>query len=171
MKHVQMAAIALSLPALDGLAAEDLVAFVAEDELPLRGVAGWADWRLCGELTRQVKAGLFSGKAGETLLTVSNGRLPARRIFLFGVGPKASASHAALAPALAAVARAGGRSVAVEVPGGAPLDARSRVLQDAAREAGLREVVLLHEEEAATGRRAMAAISGTVPGLPLGGSR
>lgn len=164
---MEIAATRLSLAALDRLDVPDLVAFVGA-ERPLRGLAGWADWRLCGELTRLVKAGRFSGAAGEALLTVTGGRLPAGRIFLFGLGPKPGPAETWLAPALAAVARAGGTAVGVEVPGSAPLAERSRALQAAARAAGLARVVLLHEEREGAAERTVAGTSDTVAGLPLG---
>lgn len=171
---LQVAAAPLSLGALDRLDVGDLIAFVAEDELPLRGLAGLVDWRLCGGLTRQVRAGILSGAAGEVLLTVSGGRLPVQRIFLFGVGRVASLERsrpgAWLPEALAAVARAGGRRVATELPAWeeVPLKVRVRNLAEAAREAGLEKVVLLHPDERAADR-ALAVAAETFGGIRLAG--
>ena len=38
----------LSLAALDGLQAQDLVLFCASDERPLKAAAGYVDWRTNG---------------------------------------------------------------------------------------------------------------------------
>lgn len=74
-----------SLKELDGLQVDALALFVGA-ERPLRGLPGFADWRLCGALSRVIRAGHFEGKLGEALLLPSSGRLPAPRVFCFGVG-------------------------------------------------------------------------------------
>jgi hypothetical protein len=56
------------------------------DERPLRGAAGLADWRLCGRLSRLIKAGRASGAQGETVMMPPGRRLPFRRLVLFGLG-------------------------------------------------------------------------------------
>ncbi|WP_373049377.1 M17 family peptidase N-terminal domain-containing protein [Vulgatibacter sp.] len=171
-KGLQLGTAPLSLDGLDGLGVPDLVAFVAEDERPLRGLAGLVDWRLCGALTRQVKAEHFAGRAGDALLTVSGGRLPAGRIFLFGVGPSASVVKgrpgAWLHEALDAVARAGGMRIALALPawGDVPVNVLARALTEAARDAGLEQVVLLHGDERAADR-ALAVAAETFPGVSL----
>lgn len=73
----------LGLPALDSLQSDALVVFVGP-ERPLQGLAGYADWRLCGALSRAIRQGLFSPEMGEVLLLPSDGRLAATRIFCFG---------------------------------------------------------------------------------------
>lgn len=50
------------------------------------GSAGYLDWRLCGRLSRMIKAGQFTGARGEALLTSTLGRIPAGRVFLLGMG-------------------------------------------------------------------------------------
>lgn len=57
-----------------------------EDERPLHGVAGLVDWRLCGRVSRLVKAGRVSGKSGDSVMMPAGRRLPFRRLFLFGLG-------------------------------------------------------------------------------------
>ena len=56
------------------------------DERPLRGAAGLADWRLCGRLSRLIKAGRASGARGETVMLPPGRRLRFRRLVLFGLG-------------------------------------------------------------------------------------
>ncbi len=75
----------LGLPALDALRVDALAVFVGP-ERPLQGLAGFADWRLCGALSRTIRAGQFEGGYGEALLIPSAGRLPVDRIFCFGLG-------------------------------------------------------------------------------------
>jgi hypothetical protein len=56
------------------------------DERQLRGAAGLADWRLCGRLSRLIKAGKASGAQGETVLMPPGRRLRFDRLVLFGLG-------------------------------------------------------------------------------------
>jgi len=56
------------------------------DERPLRGAAGLADWRLCGRLSRLLKARRATGGVGETLLMPPGKRLKFARVMLFGLG-------------------------------------------------------------------------------------
>ncbi len=51
-----------------------------------RGVAGAADWRLCGRLARMLRDGVFKGELGEHTLMPSMGRFGATRMFLLGLG-------------------------------------------------------------------------------------
>ncbi|MEQ8272686.1 MAG: M17 family peptidase N-terminal domain-containing protein [Deltaproteobacteria bacterium] len=51
-----------------------------------RGVAGAADWRLCGRLARMLRDGVFLGALGEHTLMPSMGRFGAARLFLLGLG-------------------------------------------------------------------------------------
>ena len=56
------------------------------DERPLRGAAGLADWRLCGRLSRLLRARRASGERGETVLLPPGRRLKFKRVMLFGLG-------------------------------------------------------------------------------------
>lgn len=58
-----------------------------EDERPLRGAAGLCDWRLCGRLSRLIKARRALGAKGETLMMPPGRRLRFTRLVLFGLGP------------------------------------------------------------------------------------
>lgn len=128
-----------SLDALEGVDA--LVLLVAEDERPLVGAAGYADWRLCGELSRLLAEGHFTGAPGESLLMPLSGRFPLARLFVLGLGKRAGLDAGRLGQALAAaarvVARAGATSVALEVPGAGQLPEPQRL-------AALREHFLPH---------------------------
>jgi Cytosol aminopeptidase family, N-terminal domain len=123
----------LSLETLDTLEGVDtLCLFVAEDERPLSGAAGLSDWRLCGQLSRLLVAGFFSGAADDSVLLPSNGRMGPGRIVVFGLGRRerltdGPALGARLAAAAAVLDRAGALSVALEVPGAGRLDDAERV--------------------------------------------
>lgn len=112
---------------LDALAGVDaLCLFVAEDDRPLPGSAGFVDWRLCGALSRVLQAGFFTGMKDDWLLLPSDGRLPFPRIFAVGLGSRKALDEEALGEALAGAARvlskAKVESVALELPSGGRLD-------------------------------------------------
>lgn len=71
---------------LDEAAPDALVLTFFSDERPLRGAAGLCDWRLCGRLSRMLKAGKLKGDLGEVTLYPPP-RLPFSRLVLFGLGP------------------------------------------------------------------------------------
>ncbi len=68
---------------------ETLLLPVPEDERPLRGDAGWIDWRLCGEISRSLLSGRVTGKFGEAILLPGRAPLRAARVLVLGVGPRA----------------------------------------------------------------------------------
>lgn len=78
--------ITVDLPTLDSLDAEAVAVFLWSDVRPLKGVAGFIDWRVCGGLSRLLAQQLFTGRRGETLLYPVRGRFGPRRLFLFGLG-------------------------------------------------------------------------------------
>jgi len=123
----------LSLETLDTLEGVDtLCLFVAEDERPLSGAAGLSDWRLCGQLSRLLVDGFFSGAADDSVLLTSNGRMAPGRIVVFGLGRKDRLSDgpalgARLAAAASVLDKAGALSVALEVPGAGRLADAERV--------------------------------------------
>jgi len=69
---------------------ETLAVPIPADERPLRGNAGFVDWRLGGELSRQLKSGFVSGEPGEAVLLPAQRPFAAARILLFGLGPAES---------------------------------------------------------------------------------
>ena len=121
----------VSLAGLDGLSGVDsLCLFVGEDERPLRGAAGFADWRLCGGLSKILRRGLFAGASGDKLLLPAQGRLPVGRIFALGIGTTRGLTGAKLAGVLSEAAetlrRAGATSAALEIPGAGTIPEEDR---------------------------------------------
>jgi hypothetical protein len=121
----------LTLEAIDQAAAESLCLFVASDERPLTGLAGLADWRLSGRLSRLLRAGLLTGDAGEAVLTQPGARMGYRKLFLFGLG-SSDQSEASLvlriADALRQLVQAGVREAALHLPSRVSPEAGIRVL-------------------------------------------
>jgi hypothetical protein len=142
----------LGLPAIDALDVDALAVFVGP-ERPLQGIAGFADWRLCGAISRTIRGGLFDGAPDEALLLPSGGRMYPARIFCFGLP-----SAAALAPdaflrasrqVCEAMARAGSEAFASALP---PLDGdlplAARLWLEASMVRPVRRQVLLGEARA-----------------------
>jgi hypothetical protein len=101
--------------------ADLLVAPLWSGDRPPQGVAGYADWHLCGFLSRLILAGRLAGAPGETTLIAVQGRLLAPRLLLLGCGGRGSTfdADAGVAHARRAAAVAGDlkvSSVAIEVP-------------------------------------------------------
>lgn len=76
----------LDLERWDEARRDALVLPVFEDDRPLRGAAGLADWRLCGRLSHLVRSDRATAASGETLLLPPGPRLQFRRILWFGLG-------------------------------------------------------------------------------------
>jgi hypothetical protein len=126
----------IGLEGLDALGGVDaLCLFVAEDDRPLPGTAGYVDWRLSGALSRVLKQGFFTGVKDDWLLLPSDGRIPIPRIFAVGLGARKNLDPGALGKALASAAqvldKAKVESVALELPSGGRLDeaAQAEALQ------------------------------------------
>jgi len=124
-----------SLAALDALVNVDaLCLLVGQDERPLGGAAGYADWRLDGALSRVLLDRFFEGALNEQLLMPGVG-LPVQRILVLGVGPRAQLDRArldeVLARAAATLRKALVSSVAVGVP--EALTATDEAIADAVR--------------------------------------
>jgi hypothetical protein len=83
----------LGLPALDALDVDALAVLVGP-ERPLQGLAGFADWRLCGLISRAIRDESYQPETGEALLRPSGGRIAVPRIFCFGA-PEAPRDAAA----------------------------------------------------------------------------
>jgi leucyl aminopeptidase len=126
----------MGLEGLDALAGVDaLCLFVAEDDRPLPGTAGFVDWRLSGALSRVLKQRFFTGARQDWLLLPSDGRLPITRIFVVGLGLRKELDADTLGRAMANAAQVLGKaqveSVAMEIPGGGRVDeaAQAQALQ------------------------------------------
>jgi hypothetical protein len=108
------------LAGLDRLDAEGVAVFLFSDVRPVRGVAGYVDWRLCGELSRCIERGLFAAAAGETMLLPTAGRFGRRRVFVFGLGLAHGADESrfrsAVRTAVEVMRRAGVETLALAAP-------------------------------------------------------
>ncbi len=123
----------LTLEAIDQAAAESLCLFVAADERPLTGLAGLADWRLSGRLSRLLRSGLLTGDAGEAVLTPPGSRLAFQKLFLFGVGKTGQTEEqlvTRVAEALRKLAQAGVQEAAMQLPSRLPVEVGIRTLID-----------------------------------------
>lgn len=121
----------IGLEALDSLDGYDaLCLFVGEDQRPLRGAAGYVDWRLCGALSRVLLERFFTGAEGDTLLLPTHGRFPVSRIFVIGLGNTRGMTPESLGRALERAAqtlqKAKVENVAVELPAEGALDEGTR---------------------------------------------
>jgi hypothetical protein len=83
---MSISVVTLDLGKWEEVARDALVLPVFREDRPLRGAAGLVDWRLCGRLSRLMRAGKASGVAGETLLLPATRRLRFTRILWFGLG-------------------------------------------------------------------------------------
>jgi hypothetical protein len=122
----------LTMEAVDQADAEALCLFVAADERPLTGLAGLADWRLCGRLSRMLRSGIVTGSGGEALLTPPGSRLSFQKLFVFGLGDSASEDELAgrVADALKRLVHAGVRDAALQLPARLPPERGVRTLME-----------------------------------------
>ena len=139
----------LGLAAIDALDVDAVAVFVGPDR-PLQGFAGFLDWRLCGAISRAIRAGTFDGVDGEALLLPSAGRISAGRVFCFGLAREPLPPDRwlnASRSACEAMARAGSDAFATSPPpleGGDPALA-ARLWLEAALVRPVRRQVLLGE--------------------------
>jgi hypothetical protein len=86
-----MASVVVELDAqsLERVSADLLVVGVSPDDRPLRGAAGRADWRLCGELWQLVTSRKWSGALGEAGLLSAAGPLRSPLLLVIGLGHRA----------------------------------------------------------------------------------
>jgi hypothetical protein len=151
---VRIGALHHDLPRVE---ADLLVAPLWAGERPPRGLAGRADWHLCGFISRLMLDHRLRGDAGETILIASQGRIAAPRLLLLGCGPRApfdadaGAAHAARAAAIAGDLRLSSVALAMPVrdtrPGLRSLVLRIGDLFAAALPPNEGEVQLLAESE------------------------
>ena len=78
------------------LETDALIVNFFEDVRPLKGLAGELDWLLCGSLSHLILNNKINGSLGDVALLTSQGKIPAQKIFLLGLGPKAGVSPASL---------------------------------------------------------------------------
>jgi hypothetical protein len=100
------------------LATEALIVGFYEDVRPLKGAAGELDWLLCGALSSLVITKKLRGSLGDVALFTSQGKVPAQKIFLVGLGPRSGSTlttlRSAARTAAATAVGAGVRSAAIE---------------------------------------------------------
>lgn len=100
------------------LATEALIVGFYEDVRPLKGVAGELDWLLCGALSSLVLSKKLRGSLGDVALVASQGKVPAQKIFLIGMGSRGGLTlttlRSAARTAAASAVGAGVRSAAIE---------------------------------------------------------
>lgn len=107
-----------------------------EDVRPLKGLAGELDWLLCGSLSSLILSKRLRGALGDVALLTSQEKLPTQKIFMIGLGPKASftssAAHSAADAAAACVLGAGVTKAAMEYfqPSDAPSDGGISALRE-----------------------------------------
>jgi hypothetical protein len=151
----------LTLEALEQASADSLCLFVGEDERPLTGLAGLADWRLAGGLSRWLRSGLLAGTAGEAVLMP----IPALgfpRLFLFGLGPSSQTDEQVVARTADCMRRlqlAGVESVALQLPARLQPEMGIRTLIEQ-RAAPLRALVFAADPAALVSALSRAASSG-----------
>ena len=98
--RLRLDAVVVDLPLLDSLELDALAIGVFTEDRPLKGTAGFCDWRLNGRLSAILRAGHFGGQPGETLLTDTNGRIAPVRMLLFGLGSRAGLEASAVRQAV-----------------------------------------------------------------------
>ncbi len=106
---------------LDGLRTEALAIPIFEEERPLRGVAGLADWRLAGQLSDALGRGEIRATRGHRVLVPGRPKLPFERVFLFGAGSREVFDEAVfkelVLEILATLAKVRTRAAATVLPG------------------------------------------------------
>ena len=118
-----------------------------EDVRPLKGTAGALDWLLCGALSHLIIQKKLRGALGEVALLTSKGKIPAAKIFMVGLGPRAASSpeslRAAARVAASSSVNAGIARAALDFfPSGAAQsdDALAAVREGLAEGAGSRQI-------------------------------
>ncbi|MBX7147869.1 hypothetical protein K1X76_02185 [bacterium] len=71
----------------DKLTSSSAVLTLFSDKKPLPGCAALVDWRLNGRLSKMIVKNRFVAEPGEILLLPTEGRLKAKEIMVFGMGP------------------------------------------------------------------------------------
>jgi hypothetical protein len=96
--------VTVQIHSIDKLETDALIVGFHEDIRPLKGGAGALDWLLCGALSRLIIQKKVKGAVGDVALLTSNGKVPADKIFMVGLGPRAGSSAESLRNAARTVA-------------------------------------------------------------------
>jgi hypothetical protein len=86
----QELSIAIEASTIERTSADLVTVPLFEDERPLRGGAGRADWRLCGKLSALLVAGEIAGARGEAALVATFGGLRTPLLLVVGAGSRES---------------------------------------------------------------------------------
>ncbi len=147
------------------LETEALIVGFHEDVRPLKNLAGELDWLLCGSLSNLIIKHKLRGSLGDVALLTSQGKVPAQKIFMVGLGRKNDVSPSSLTTAVrtavSSAINAGVRNAAVEcfvsdVPFDRGVPALRRGISDGAGEAHI-EIAMLAPDAAAYERIARLA--------------
>ncbi len=100
------------------LETEALIVGFYEDVRPLKGLAGELDWLLCGSLSSLIIKNKLRGSLGDVALLTSRAKVPAKKIFMVGLGPKEGLSpsslRSAVRDAVSSALDAGVKNTAIE---------------------------------------------------------
>jgi hypothetical protein len=132
-----------TLPALDDLDSEVLVATLHSDVRPCRGVVGLCDFRMGGRISRLCADGFVSGDMGEVVMVPGKPFLSFDKLLLFGAGKLADLDLGRVQELLHSffqrLQKLRARAAVVELPGRAlgtvgPGDAAKLMLREAQQE-------------------------------------
>jgi hypothetical protein len=82
----QQLVLSLAAESIERVEADVAVVTLFRDDRPLRGSASRVDWRLCGRLSRLLRAERFAGDPGEAALFPTQGGLRAPMLIATGLG-------------------------------------------------------------------------------------
>jgi hypothetical protein len=82
------------------LETDALIVGFYEDVRPLKGLAGDLDWLLCGSLSNLIIENKLRGTLGDVALLTPRGKVPAKKIFMVGLGPREKLSPSSLRSAV-----------------------------------------------------------------------
>jgi len=80
--------LSLAMESIERVEADVAIVTFFCDDRPLRGSASRVDWRLCGRLSRLLRAERFAGDPGEAALFPTRGGLRAPMLIAAGLGPR-----------------------------------------------------------------------------------
>ncbi len=111
----------VGLAALDDLQVDALVLMPFKDERPLKGAAGYCDWRLNGRVSSLFLSGWYRAQPRDVLMMDTCGRIGSRWVFLFGQGKRYGMDltifRRNIRRMLETVKKADMQSLALELPG------------------------------------------------------
>ncbi|MBW1810736.1 MAG: hypothetical protein JRJ19_11865 [Deltaproteobacteria bacterium] len=85
---LQLELVPIELASLDNLSVEAIVLAPFDDEKPLKGAAGFCDWRLNGRISDLLISGWYAAKSREVLMLDTCQRIGSERVVMFGQGKR-----------------------------------------------------------------------------------